>query len=328
MLEEDRKRQDFLSRERQRANDTETRGALSMDDEAELKKVVTKGHWNLAKDKAAIHSGMEKVQTYEEAFAKIQAATGIADIEELVRQFIENEDANFKMFNYLNELNMEIEKGEEGLGELRQESDRYRGQDKGQASQRKRLIKELQERAAEVDERTGHAEEQLKHTSGAIHTVARTIEGLCAKLGCHSSLLEEMGQSEGGCNEQTIMVYLGVLEQRANELLGSYLTPPGGGGGGGGGGMHEGGASAASLPRRSASVLVGPQTPQAASTVSIAVPTTAEEYDQSEDDSEEEEEHPLSRGELHAKTMRGLAKREASAGKKSAPKTAPKARVR
>ena len=87
MLEEDRKRQDFLSRERQRANDTETRGALSMDDEAELKKVVTKGHWNLAKDKAAIHSGMEKVQTYEEAFSKIQAATGIADIEELVRQF-------------------------------------------------------------------------------------------------------------------------------------------------------------------------------------------------------------------------------------------------
>ena len=62
---------------------------------------------------------------------------------------------------------------------------------------------------------------------------------------------------------------------------------------------------------------VGPQTPQAHSTVSIAVPTTAEDYE-SEDDSEEEEEHPLSRGELHAKTMRGLAKREA--GKKVAPK--------
>ena len=63
---------------------------------------------------------------------------------------------------------------------------------------------------------------------------------------------------------------------------------------------------------------VGPQTPQAHSTVSIAVPTTAEDYE-SEDDSEEEEEHPLSRGELHAKTMRGLAKREA--GKKVAPKS-------
>ena len=58
------------------------------------------------------------------------------------------------------------------------------------------------------------------------------------------------------------------------------------------------------------------------------MPTTAEDYDQSADDSEEEEEHPLSRGELHAKTMRGLAKREASAGKRAAPKTAPKARGR
>ena len=45
-------------------------------------------------------------------------------------------------------------------------------------------------------------------------------------------------------------------------------------------------------------------------------------------DSEEDEEHPLTRDELHAKTMRGLAKREASAGKRAAPKTAPKARGR
>ena len=45
------------------------------EDEAELKKVVTKGHWKLAGDKATIHAGMEKVQSYEEAFAKIQAET-------------------------------------------------------------------------------------------------------------------------------------------------------------------------------------------------------------------------------------------------------------
>ena len=30
-----------------------------------------------------------------------------------MKLFIENEDQNFKMFNYLNELNVEIEKGEE-----------------------------------------------------------------------------------------------------------------------------------------------------------------------------------------------------------------------
>ena len=87
---------------------------------------------------------MEKVQSYEEAFTQIQRATQISDIDALVRQFIENEDQNFKMFNYLNELNGEIEKGEEAIAELKVESEKYRGQDKGAASQRKRLIKELQ----------------------------------------------------------------------------------------------------------------------------------------------------------------------------------------
>ena len=46
---------------------------------------MLRGNWGIAKDKASIHASMEKVQSYEEAFAKIQAATGISDIDELVR---------------------------------------------------------------------------------------------------------------------------------------------------------------------------------------------------------------------------------------------------
>ena len=274
-----------------------------MEDETELKKVVTKGHWNLAKDKAAIHSGMEKVQTYEEAFAKIQAATGISDIEELVRQFIENEDANFKMFNYLNELTSEIEKGEEALAELKLESDKFKGADKGAASQRKRLVKDLQERVEEVEGRTKALDEYNKHTTGTIAQVSRSIEGLCAKLGANTTLLQEMG-AEGGANESNLMVYLGVLEQRANELLSGYLSLSGGGG-------HSGRYDEPGTPGGSG-LLVGPHTPQGVGAVSIAVPTTADEFE-SEDESEEEEEHPLSREDLVSKTMRGLAKRETNA---------------
>jgi hypothetical protein len=43
------------------------------------------------------------------------------------------------------------------------------------------------------------------------------------------------------------------------------------------------------------------------------VPTTAEEFES--EDSEEDDEHPLTRDELHAKTMRGLAKRDAGTRK-------------
>ena len=50
------------------------------------------------------------VQTYEEAFAKIKAAVGIEDTTRLVDKFIETEDNNFALFNYVNELNAEMEK--------------------------------------------------------------------------------------------------------------------------------------------------------------------------------------------------------------------------
>jgi coiled-coil domain-containing protein 63/114 len=54
-------------------------------------------------------------QNFEEAFNRIKAATGVNDIEELVRTFIKNEDQNFSLFNYVNEQQNEIEKLEEQL---------------------------------------------------------------------------------------------------------------------------------------------------------------------------------------------------------------------
>jgi len=311
-LEEDRKRQDFLTRERQKMMDGAQRGEMSMEDEVQLKKHVVKGHWGLAKDKASIHAGMEKVQSYEEAFAQIQQATKIKDIDELVSQFIENEDKNFKMFNYLNELNMEIERGEEMLTELKQETEKYRGQDKGAASQRRRLIKDLQERAVDVEAKTGQYEDAYKTLTTSIAQISKSIEGLSGKLKCQTQLLSEMG-ADSGCNEGNIMIYLGIVEQRANELLSLYMnlqqhghasTPYGG--------AAEGSASAP--------LLIGPNTPAGMSQVSITVPTTADGLES--DDSEEEDEHPLTRDELHAKTMRGLAKREASTARKSKNKAA------
>lgn len=54
-----------------------------------------------------------KVQTFEEAFQKIQEATAITDIDDLVTSFIVAEDQNFSLYNYLNDLNRESEKLEE-----------------------------------------------------------------------------------------------------------------------------------------------------------------------------------------------------------------------
>ena len=81
-----------------------------MEDEDKLRKKIMKGNASISRDKEAQQRALQKVQSYEEAFAKIQASTGISDIDELVATFIEAEDKNFSLFNYVNELNNEVEK--------------------------------------------------------------------------------------------------------------------------------------------------------------------------------------------------------------------------
>lgn len=50
-----------------------------------------------------------RIESYEEAFTKIMSATGISDLGQLSRTFIQAEEKNFAMFKFVNELNSEIE---------------------------------------------------------------------------------------------------------------------------------------------------------------------------------------------------------------------------
>lgn len=66
----------------------------------------------------------EKVQMYTQAFEKIQQATGIEEIDQLVHTFISAEDQNYTLFNYVNEVNNEIEKLEDQITAIKSDTDK------------------------------------------------------------------------------------------------------------------------------------------------------------------------------------------------------------
>ena len=63
-------------------------------------------------------SQVDSVETYQEAFEKIKAMTGEDDLDLLVHKFIEVEDKNFALFNYVNEQNNEIESINDAIQEV------------------------------------------------------------------------------------------------------------------------------------------------------------------------------------------------------------------
>ena len=106
-------------------------GNMTAEQEEDLQKKVVKGKWQLAKEKAMTDLLKEQALNFEEAFEKLQAATGFAKIEDFVSHFIQIEELNFHRFQYMHSLNIDIEKMEEEIRQLTEEAERAVTENKG-----------------------------------------------------------------------------------------------------------------------------------------------------------------------------------------------------
>ena len=164
----------------------------ALEEEAKLRKRVTKGAFGIAKDKATIHLSMEKVQSYEDAFAKIQAATKINDIDLLVQTFINAEDHNFQLFNTVNNLQNEIEKLEECIEETKQDIHKYKGKGDNTDNQRKKIIDDLEQQLARTEVKSTQYEEKYQQSMSTINSLKIGIASIFSKIGYNNSFVSEV----------------------------------------------------------------------------------------------------------------------------------------
>lgn len=218
LIEKDRKVKDFV-KSKEREGTASRAGDSQLEEEQKLRKQVTKGAWVIAKDKEAIKLAMEKVQSYEEAFAKIQKATNITDIDELVQAFVTAEDQNFSLFNYANDLTREIEKLEDSIAETRAEVAAYQGDGQEADKQRKRILETLDSKLQDSEAKSGFYDGKVQHSTETTDALKTGIQEIFAKLnaGGQTDIL-----GDGRVTEANMMQYLSFIESRTQELLECY----------------------------------------------------------------------------------------------------------
>lgn len=310
-------------------------GELSMDEELEMKKKLQKGTWGVAKEKVHVQVSIERVQNFEEAFLKIKAATGIDDLEQLVTSFIKKEDQNFSLFNYVNEQSNEIEKLDEWLAELREEEKKY-GDDSGDdVSQHKQLLRDLEAKLQFTEQSADKCEHKYQDAQKVVNAVKIGIQSLFNKTGCNSQAMVEM-LGDSVVTEANMMQYLGVIEQKTNDILHQYanvallMQQKTKKQSGGSSNIYEQEAlfmtnavtaagssstimgathphSSAQYPALQSVLGVGPLTPMGQEPLQIN-PPNLEDYSSEDEDSGDNEDnmHPLTRDELKVRTLKGL----------------------
>jgi len=289
LIQHDGKMKEFV-KQRTRAA---AKGLDAADEEEHLRKRIMRTNPSITKDKAAQQQALEKVQKYEEAFARITTATGITDIDELVATFIEAEDHNFSLFNYVNELNKEVEKLEEQIAHLRSEIEHHRGQTVSTDNQRRKELQELEQQLAATEKRTKSYETKARRAANTVAVLKEGIFDIFQAIGCNQEGVQEI-MGGGGVTESNVMQYLGVIEQRTNEILQMYAAVQ----------MQQ-----HNTPVQQTLVGIlgqGPSVQAGTVKINVAAPSIradGTELDSDGDEEEEEEDRPLTRQELQAKAM-------------------------
>lgn len=295
IIEHDRKLKDFMrikSEERAEMMEGELSSQRKKKDEKE------KG------DKAE-----ETIESYESAFHTIKEATGIEDIDQLVNKFIEVEDKNFALFNYVNELNNEIEQLQEQINESQAEIEKFKSEEVEMASQRKALLKGLEDNLSSSTEQADQYDTQFKQSKKIIEQLKSGVDSLFNKINCDRSAITDMLGGTSGVTDVNMMQFLGLIEQRTNELLQVH------------GFVSSKETDGDSEPAVAVGLLgQGPQ--PGMTSVAIVPPTTGDDYDSDASSGSEDDQRPLTQQELKNKILKGITKREAHPKKSQHPGSA------
>ena len=293
------------------------RGRLTMDEEKELRQDVTKAAWVLMKDKANIQLSKEKVKTYQEALQQIKEKTGIDQINVLVEQFIAQEDKNFSLFNYVNSQTHEIEKIEEEIAQLEEEKKHFSEESGDSANQRNQLQTDLSDKLKAIKTSAAAYDDNFVDLEKTISSLKVGIQHIFNKIECDVSGMSDM-LADSQVTEVNMMQYLGIIEQRTNEILQAWA-------------IHnsrteddddaDDTTAPAPMFRISSIIGQGPSHPMGDQKIQIA-PPAMEEYASGDDDSADEDDiqMPQSLDSIIADVKKYMGRRAAANTRKSGTK--------
>jgi hypothetical protein len=163
----------------------------------------------------------EQVKNYQEDIAKIEAATCIKNIDDLVRIFEENEEKNFEMFKYVNMQSNEIEEIEKQISEIESEISSYEGQASEVDQDKKQYLKKLESKCSlsenNVKKFEGHYNESLK----ILKSLAGWIENLFNTVECDKIIAKEFAGTTN-ISESNMMIFLGIIEERIVKIIKAF----------------------------------------------------------------------------------------------------------
>ncbi|KAJ3007997.1 Coiled-coil domain-containing protein 63 [Thoreauomyces humboldtii] len=208
-LEQDRRLKEFMATkvaDRQPAEETFSHAFASDDKDGHKKektaqKTATKARFG---SQEALNDSLE---AYNAAFDDIRRETGVSSIKDLVQRMKTVEDENFSLFNYVNEINNDIEQLSEEIVEIQKKMDALKVQNVSEEEKMAAELKALEAQLNTNTEKHDTYEKQYAETIYMISDLRNGVERLVTRF-------------------DTVLVPPPVAAPRAETAAASSANPP------------------------------------------------------------------------------------------------------
>ena len=163
----------------------------------------------------------------EEAFEQIKAIVGgDSNLDKITSDFIRIEDANFALFNYVTEMNNQVETLQDSIAKLKQDIKEARGRGEEKERQQKEKLEQMEKKLEKSEQDADTTETKLQLMESVLGKLKVGTEDLYIKCQCGNtpvlSLLGDLREEPKRpfVNDNNIIMYLDMINEKIVELKG------------------------------------------------------------------------------------------------------------
>ncbi|XP_066111163.1 coiled-coil domain-containing protein 63 [Saccopteryx bilineata] len=161
----------------------------------------------------------ESLESYEVAHLRLMKLAENGDLNQLVEDFLANEEKNFARFTYVTELNNDMETMHKKIEKIQNEITRLQSQQKTSKDDSLSVLRQLEEELKKTTEEADMYENNYKEINKTLESLKSSVEDLFKKINCDATkILVQLGET-GRITDTNLSQYFAIIEKKTNDLL-------------------------------------------------------------------------------------------------------------
>ncbi|XP_012371202.2 coiled-coil domain-containing protein 63 [Octodon degus] len=158
-------------------------------------------------------------ESYEVAYLRLLKLVEDGNLNHLIGDFLAKEEKNFARFNYVTELNNDMEMLQKKTQRIQDEILRLQSQQKSVHEDSRSALRQLEDKLRKTSAEVSEYESRSQEINKTLDRLKRAVQSLFEKTNCDASrILVQLGET-GKVTDTNLLQYFATIEKRTNDLL-------------------------------------------------------------------------------------------------------------